>query len=67
MRRVIQLAVVGDTLFALCNDGAMFRRDWTGPEWNPVREIPQPAVVKASESDRICHALGGVCCEADEE
>lgn len=74
MRKVIQLAATGHentsqtqsnmSLFALCNDGAMFVLDSGHREWHPVADIPQPAKSECS-TDRICHVLGGVICEAE--
>lgn len=76
MRRVIQLAATGHentvqtqssmSLFALCDDGAMFAFDFSDTAWIPIPAIPQPASRSKCESDRICHALGGLVCEAEE-
>jgi len=77
VRRVIQLAAAGHentsrtqsdmSLFALCDDGKIFIFDFSATEWIPLPAVPQPTNGSKCESDRICHALGGVCCEADEE
>ena len=74
MRKVIQLATTGHentsqtqssmSLFALCNDGSMFHLDSADWAWVPVPDIPQPTR-RECETDRICHALGGVICEAE--
>jgi len=72
MRKVIQLATTGHeslaascmSLFALCNDGSMFHLDSTDWAWVPVPDIPQPTR-RECETYRICHALGGVICEAE--
>jgi hypothetical protein len=41
-RKAVQIAVAGDHLFVLCNDGTMWSKLSLFREWIQVDEIPQP-------------------------
>ena len=46
MRKIIQITSVGEDLFALCDDGTVWKAApllTTGSyEWRPLPELPQP-------------------------
>lgn len=41
MRKIIQISVSINTMYALCDDGTVWYYDSGNYRWNPFKEIPQ--------------------------
>jgi hypothetical protein len=42
-RKIVQIAVTSDTVYALSSDGTVWRFEFADGEWHVLPHLPQPA------------------------